>query len=584
MTERIITAMDDYGKQLSDVAAAHPEPEDDEHELAELRQRWASIAQVTREALFTARADGTLQWASEEAIRLMGLRRHDARGIRLSDLVDQADRARVTAGIQAAIGGRAAECRVRWRNVPGNPWVSLRFGPAVIGDTRTSVGGTITDIDAEVVAHEAFLHERRELEDLLHRTVEPHMRLEAVRGDDGTIIDFIVVAANEAARRHVGLQVGDRVGTELDAMMAEGEHEASSLSRLSSVVESGGEQLLLRDLGEGDVDAEDAHRFDLRAVKVSDGVLLSWRDVTQRHRLAAALSASEQDFRLLAESIGDVVRILDVDGVQRWVSPSVTDLLGYSPEELVGTYAQAIMHPDDIAEAVESGIRVGLAQGTVTPPRRTRLRHANGHWVWTETTNSFAFDDDGRVIQLYAVTRDAEAAVQAEAELQRLARTDPLTGLLNRSSMIDRLNRLAADHPAQTVGTAVLFCDLDDLKTINDTLGHAAGDAVIVTATQRISDLLAHTALLARFGGDELLIAIPDAGGSGAAMDIAESLRAALAQPTPIPTIPTEVAGGVSIGVALWRLGESVDQVISRADQAMYEAKTTGRNRVILAS
>ncbi|TXH43191.1 MAG: PAS domain S-box protein, partial [Actinobacteria bacterium] len=176
MTERIITAMDDYGKQLSDVAAAHPEPEDDEHELAELRQRWASIAQVTREALFTARADGTLQWASEEAIRLMGLRRHDARGIRLSDLVDQADRARVTAGIQAAIGGRAAECRVRWRNVPGNPWVSLRFGPAVIGDTRTSVGGTITDIDAEVVAHEAFLHERRELEDLLHRTVEPHMR------------------------------------------------------------------------------------------------------------------------------------------------------------------------------------------------------------------------------------------------------------------------------------------------------------------------------------------------------------------------------------------------------------------------
>ena len=128
----------------------------------------------------------------------------------------------------------------------------------------------------------------------------------------------------------MGLQVGDRVGTALDAMMAEGEHEASSLSRLSSVVESGGEQLLLRDIGEGDVDAEDAHRFDLRAVKVSDGC--SCPGATSPSGTAwPPLSASEQDFRLLAESIGDVVRILDVDGVQRWVSPSVTDLLGYSP-------------------------------------------------------------------------------------------------------------------------------------------------------------------------------------------------------------------------------------------------------------
>ena len=152
MTERIITAMDDYGKQLSDVAAAHPEPEDDEHELAELRQRWASIAQVTREALFTARADGTLQWASE-AIRLMGLRRHDARGMRLSDLVDQADRARVTAGIQAAIGGRAAECRVRWRNVPGTPLGQPALRPGRHRRHPDIRGGTITDIDAEVVAH-----------------------------------------------------------------------------------------------------------------------------------------------------------------------------------------------------------------------------------------------------------------------------------------------------------------------------------------------------------------------------------------------------------------------------------------------
>lgn len=551
---------------------------------AELEQRWRAIARLTADALFTVDPDGTLLWVSEEAKALMGLEQQQAAGCQLLNLVDQADRARVTTALRTAVAGEGAECRVRWRRTgSGRSWVRLRLGPAVEGPGRTTLGGTIHDVDAEVAAHQAFHHERDQLQGLLHMTVEPHVQLRTLRGDDGGISDFAVAEANEAATRLLGLNRGDRLGATLDAVVPPGEERASAHERLGAVLQSGGEQVLVRDIAVDDADGDSGRRFDLRAMRAFEGVLLSWRDVTQRHQLAAALSASEQDFRLLAESIGDVVRIIGIDGIQRWVSPSVTNLLGYTPDELVGTYAQAIMHPDDLAQAVDDGIRVGLARGTVTPPRRTRVRHAQGHWVWTETTNSFAYDDEGRVTQLYAVTRDAEAAVRAESELHRLATSDPLTGLLNRSSMLDRLAALAADHGAKTDGTAVLFCDLDDLKTINDTLGHAAGDEVIVTATRRIAGLLSEAALFARFGGDELLIAIPDVFEACLALDVAEDLRTSLAEPTTIASVATEVTGTASIGVALWRSGESVDEVISRADQAMYEAKSTGRNRVVLA-
>lgn len=256
------------------------------------------------------------------------------------------------------------------------------------------------------------------------------------------------------------------------------------------------------------------------------------------------------------------------------MSPSVQDLLGYTPESLIGTSAVALMHPDDVATVFSVVTRSIEDKTAVTAPRRTRLRHADGHWVWTETTNSFQYGADGSVTRVYAVSRDAELQVRAEMELKRLAETDPLTGLLNRACVFDRLAEIV-ERKAENV--AVLFCDIEGLKQINDSRGHAAGDAVIVSCARRCVELLDSQALVARFGGDELLIVLSGVAHLAAATETANRLREA----TDGAAGDGEVGASMSIGVTMLHPGETLDAVVARADLAMYDAKAAGRNRVV---
>ena len=281
-----------------------------------------------------------------------------------------------------------------------------------------------------------------------------------------------------------------------------------------------GEELVIEDFATSTVDNE-TRRFDIHVVKFADGVVLTTRDVTERYFLA---------------------------------------------------------------QAIANAIEVSTSGGVVTRPRRTRVRHKDGHWVWTETTNSFGYDSAGNVTEVYAVTRDAEAQVAAEQELHRLATTDPLTGLLNRASILARLEALIAEPSSDGARAAVLFCDLDDMKSVNDNLGHAAGDAVLLAAAQRVTEQLGSEALVGRFGGDEMLAVVPGVRDLDDILGQAERLRQALRAPVPYPEIDRGLRGSVSVGVALVEPGETVDQVISRADRAMYEAKSAGRNTVIAAT
>ncbi len=423
--------------------------------------------------------------------------------------------------------------------------------------------------------------ERERLAALLESTIEPHIQFSAIRDDTGQIIDFAVREANDAACAYLGMSRDQLVGLPMEAL-PNPNPQSRTLADYARVVETG-EELVIEDFPTSTVDNE-TRRFDIHVVKFADGVVLTTRDVTERYFLAQALAEREQDYKLLAESIGDVVRVLDLNGMQTWVSPSVTKLLGYQPEELIGTFAHSIIHPDDLARAIANAVETSTSGGIVTRPRRTRVRHKDGHWVWTETTNSFGYDSEGNVIELYAVTRDAEAQVAAEQELHRLATTDPLTGLLNRACILARLETLMAEPSSDGARAAVLFCDLDDMKSVNDNLGHAAGDAVLLAAARRVTEQLGSEALVGRFGGDEILAVVPGVRDLDDILPQAERLRQALRAPVPYPEIDRELRGSVSVGVALVEPGETVDQVISRADRAMYEAKSAGRNTVIAAT
>ena len=174
--------------------------------------------------------------------------------------------------------------------------------------------------------------------------------------------------------------------------------------------------------------------------------------------------------------------------------------------------------------------------------------------------------------------RDVTDRYNATQEMEKRARFDQLTDLLSRSEALDRIEAAHERRTGQKM--AVLFCDVDNFKTINDTLGHRAGDEVLREIAMRMKKCLrSNDDLAARLGGDELLVVLAGVRDLGDAMAVAEKLRRSIAEPMAIPG--GSVRATVSVGVTLADPRESVDSMVARADAALYGAKQTGRNQVI---
>lgn len=162
--------------------------------------------------------------------------------------------------------------------------------------------------------------------------------------------------------------------------------------------------------------------------------------------------------------------------------------------------------------------------------------------------------------------------------MHQRAASDELTGLLNRRGLLEQLEALLSqpDRRRSDEGLALLFCDLDLFKEINDTLGHSVGDTMLRTTAQQICRCLRSGDLAARMGGDELVVVLRDIPKLDTAVVIAEKIRLAIAQP--ISTVELQVNLTASIGVTMARPQEGVDELMARADQGMYQAKQAGRN------
>lgn len=322
----------------------------------------------------------------------------------------------------------------------------------------------------------------------------------------------------------------------------------------------------------------EAIHADVRAVAGRDGVVLSFRDVSERHRAAGRLSQSEERFRLLAENASDAVFLI-TEGIMRWMSPAITTMLGWQPQEWSGHQFVDFCHPDDIALAIKQGEEINAGAVRIT---RLRLRDHAGQWRWVEVHSGPYRNSQGEQIGIAGSMRTIDQEVAAEAELDRRARMDELTGLMNRKEILERLARFNDNRRQGDGQVAVLFCDIDHFKAINDRHGHSGGDAVLSALARRLLDNTRQDDLVGRIGGDELLVVLNRMPSLEAAEAIAKKLHATACAPLELTT--GEVVPTLSIGVCLIHKGESVDEVVERADQAMYLAKQHGRNRVISLS
>lgn len=314
-----------------------------------------------------------------------------------------------------------------------------------------------------------------------------------------------------------------------------------------------------------------------------------WLALSRQIRRTAAAeresSASEAQYRLLADHALDIIVRLDRSLHRSYVSPAVRAVLGYAPEDLLGSTPRGLIHPDDwssvlcvIAATQESG---GHAEATY------RLRHRDGHYVWMEGRYNSVPGDGGFIVMLRDVTqrRAAEERLAAlNAELAAVASSDALTGLPNRRRFDAALAEEVAVAARDGAPLSLLMLDVDRFKLYNDAYGHPEGDGCLrAVAAALLSVLRRPTDLVARYGGEEVAVLLPGTDAEGA-LRVAERCRAAVAAlQRPHPGNPA--CGGVvtmSIGCATLEAdGAAAATLLATADARLYEAKRTGRNRVV---
>ncbi len=307
------------------------------------------------------------------------------------------------------------------------------------------------------------------------------------------------------------------------------------------------------------------------------GETIAW--VAQRLHTAHELIRERQmeaRFKALVQNASDVVTVVEIDGTVKYQTPSLKRVLGFEPEAFVGSSLAELVHPGDVPR-VEGFLAELASGGGEAGPVEWRFRDSAGGWVAVETTGSNLLDDPD-VGGVVLTTRDITERKAYQEELTRQAFHDSLTGLANRALFSDRIEHALARADRQGLQLAVLFMDLDDFKDVNDSLGHAAGDALLVMVSGRLQEVLRTEDTAARLGGDEFAVLLEGESSALHASQVAERIMESLQQPFIVAA--TQVFVSASIGIAARSLAEeSAEELLRNADLALYAAKAGGKDR-----
>jgi len=311
-----------------------------------------------------------------------------------------------------------------------------------------------------------------------------------------------------------------------------------------------------------------------KATGALTGVIETARDITDRKRAEEALRASEEKYRLLLENATDIVTLHAVEDLTcLYVNPATVGTLGYAERDLLGTSALDYVHPDD-REVLASRLREALARGDGRA--EFRFRKKDGSYVWLEATGKLTADGTGRQAMLVH-SRDITDRVQRREELRALSLQDVLTKVGNRRGFFHLADQQL--KVAQRTGNSLLlfFADVDNMKWINDTLGHKEGDLALIETANVLRETFRDSDIIGRVGGDEFAVLAIEADGAEAP-EVLARLQARLAARNAQSDRHFRLS--VSVGIAAYDPAEPLPlgELMARADALMYEDKRAKRN------
>jgi len=293
-----------------------------------------------------------------------------------------------------------------------------------------------------------------------------------------------------------------------------------------------------------------------------------------------ALLASESLYQSILHALPDAVVVTDLHGIIRHASPAAVNMMRCTQEaQLQGRDIADFRDPAETPRALAN--IAAMFEGVYNGAEEYRVTRVDGSVLDTEINAEIVRNAQGQPDGLIFVVRDISERKKVEAHIRHMAQHDTLTGLANRALFSDRLQRAIASARRDQTQLALMFIDLDHFKPVNDDYGHATGDLLLQQVAWRLSACVRASDTVARIGGDEMVVLLRDVDSTAHTLDVAEKIRASLAQPFDIGGHRLNISG--SLGVALYpEHGQDADTLVKHADAAMYQAKDMGRDRVQL--
>jgi diguanylate cyclase (GGDEF)-like protein/PAS domain S-box-containing protein len=313
-------------------------------------------------------------------------------------------------------------------------------------------------------------------------------------------------------------------------------------------------------------------------IAIRENTQLLMERVAQEIRLRQLLTesvAQEARFHSLVQNSSDVITVVDEHGMIQFMSPAVESIFGWLSHESLGMNIRDIVHRDDATAVSDFLDRLQSKDGATAPGSLIiRCRNKAGEWRSLETVATVLMDDPA-INGIVLNTRDVSERMALHAKLSHQAYHDPLTQLANRSWFHTQVENALERSQSFTNHVAVLFLDLDNFKNINDSLGHAAGDKILIEVGQRLLNATRGADTVARLGGDEFAVLVNRVASEADLVVIAERITNSMHAPLVLRT--GDVFSSVSIGIAIGNTGQSVDELLRNADVAMYVSKRHGK-------
>ena len=514
-------------------------------------------------------ADGRLVSGNAALAALAGIEPDQLAGLAATELAHPAERAAVLALLRAAAAGTGADAsglpspepdQITVRGRARGSWLKLSVRALGVDPAADRVL-VVADVSAAVRAE----HSLQVLSDNA-------LDIVALLDAQGAI-----TWVSPSVRAVLGREPGDLVGRELASMAAQ-----DDLLGLGDALAGGEPGQVPATRTVRFRSASGAFRYMSVTARPADDpgsgarTTVAMRDVTEELRAKRELARSEEQFRMAMLGAPEGMAVTDSQDRIVQVNPALCELLGAAAPALIGHRFREYI-PAEERDAVDQW-RDRLLRGATTAERRQHRLVGPASEVWVDHSVGIMRDELGNPQLFVHQFADRTAARRLEADLAYRASHDVQTGLANKDSLRSRLAQRLGAPPESPEAVGVLFCDIDNLKPVNDRYGHLVGDAVISAVANRLERAVRRQDVVARVGGDEFVIVLDRCRSVDELAVVARNVQAAASHPVETGAGTVEVT--LTVGAVLAEATADTDAALARADAALYRAKRAGRNRI----